>query len=365
MFRAVGASSMEFEQMGSFSYDGAHTALVTPLRHDGHVDWAGLERNITFQVEQGIAGILAVGTTGESPTLDWREHNGVIDKAIEIGKGKCIVIAGTGSNSTEEALMATRHAADSGTDAVLLVDCYYNGPSSLELRREYHGAIARAVPGVDVIPYIIPGRTGCAMSPEDLVILAAECPNVRAVKEASGDLQRMKLTRKLSGGAVAILSGDDDLTYTMMTDPAIAAVGVISVTSNVAPAAVAALVRACLDGKQQKAEQLREALNPLFGIVTVTIEEERTMPDGSRRTVKDKFRNPAAIKTLMNGLGMPAGPMRPPMGAMTRAGVDVVRNAARTVWQKNPEILAPIEEAYGVDIEARLADDAVWAALAY
>jgi len=351
--------------MGSFSYHGAHTALVTPLRPDGHVDWAGLEQNITFQVEQGISGILAVGTTGESPTLDWREHNGIIDKAIEIGKGKCIVIAGTGSNSTDEALMATRHAADSGTDAVLLVDCYYNGPSSLELRREYHGLVAGAVPGVDVIPYIIPGRTGCALSPEDLVILAAEYPNLRAVKEATGDLDRMRLTRRLAAESLAILSGDDDLTYTMMTDPAIAAAGVISVVSNVVPAALTQMVQACLDGDSRRAGQLRDALAPLFGIVTVIVEQERRMPDGTRRKVRDKFRNPAAIKTLMNGLGMPAGPMRPPMGAMTGPGVDIVRDAARQVWQKNPEVLAPIQQSYAVDIEARLADDSIWKALAY
>lgn len=351
--------------MASFSYEGAHTAIITPLRQDGHVDWTGLEKNLEFQVGQGITGILAVGTTGESPTLDWREHNGVIDKAGEVGRGRCVVIAGTGSNSTDEAMEATRHAAHSGADAVLLVDCYYNGPSSLELRREYHGAIAKACPHIDVIPYIIPGRTGCAMSPEDLVILAAECTNVRAVKEATGDLERMKLTRELAGDNFAILSGDDDKTFTMMTDPAIAAAGVISVMSNVAPAAVTAMVTACLNGDTDQAGKLRDALSPLFGIVTVTIEQERRMPSGGARTVKDKFRNPAAVKTLMNGLGMPAGPMRPPMGRMTAAGVAVVREAARTVWQNHPEILRPVADAFEADIEARLADDAVWAALSY
>ncbi|NQT18626.1 MAG: 4-hydroxy-tetrahydrodipicolinate synthase [Planctomycetes bacterium] len=351
--------------MASFSYEGAHTAIITPLRYDGHVDWTGLEKNLEFQVDQGITGILAVGTTGESPTLDWREHNGVIDKAIDVGRGKCLVVAGTGSNSTDEALEATRHAAHSGADAVLLVDCYYNGPSSLELRREYHGAIAKACPGVDVIPYIIPGRTGCAMSPEDLVILAAECMNVRAVKEATGDLERMKLTRQLAGDSLAILSGDDDITFTIMTDPAIAAAGVISVVSNVAPAAVARMVTACLNGDTEEAERVREGLSPLFGIVTVTIEQERQMPNGSTRTVKDKFRNPAAIKTLMNGLGMPAGPMRPPMGRMTAAGVDAVRSAARTVWHNHPEILRPIADAFGVDIGGRIGNDSVWEALSY
>ena len=351
--------------MTSFSYEGAYTAIVTPMRHDGHVDWDGLERNLQFQIEQGITGIVAVGTTGESPTLDWHEHNGVIDKSTRMARGKCVVIAGTGSNSTEEALDASKHAAASGVDALLLVDCYYNGPSSLELRHEYHGKVAKACPQVDIIPYIIPGRTGCAMSPEDLVILVAECPNVCAVKEATGDLERMKLTRKLAGSSFSILSGDDDLTHTMMTDPAITASGVISVMSNVAPAAVASMVKACLKGDAAKARQIRDKLAPLFGVVTVTIQQERQMPDGTVRIVKDKFRNPAAVKALMNGLGMPAGTMRAPLGRMTANGVNVVRTAARTVWQNHPEILAPIAEAYGVDVEARLADDAIWAALSY
>jgi len=245
------------------------------------------------------------------------------------------------------------------------VDCYYNGPSSLELRQEYHARIAKACPQVDVIPYVIPGRTGCALSPEDVVILASEFPNVRAVKEATGDLERMKLTRKLAGSAFSILSGDDDLTFTMMTDPAISASGVISVMSNVAPAAVTAMAKACLKGETAKAQGLRDALAPLFGIVTVSVQQERQMPDGTTRQVKDKFRNPAAVKTLMNGLGMPAGTMRPPMGRMTAKGVQVVRAAAQTVWRNHPEILQPVAEAYGVDIPARLADDSLWAALSY
>ena len=351
--------------MARFSYEGAHTAIVTPMRPDGHLDWDGLERNLRFQIDQGITGIVAVGTTGESPTLDWREHNGVIDKSIQIARGKCVVTAGTGSNSTDEAMEATKHAAGMGADAVLLVDCYYNGPSSLELRLEYHGRIAKACPQVDVVPYVIPGRTGCALLPEDLAILAAECPNLRAVKEATGNLDRMRATRQLLGRKFAILSGDDDLTFTMMTDPAIAAAGVISVVSNVAPAAVTAMVKACLKGDHAAAERLREGLNPLFGIVTVTVEQPRRLPDGTSRTVKDKFRNPAGIKTLMNGLGMPAGPMRPPMGRMTPAGVAAARSAAQAVWRNAPEILRPVADAYDVDIEARLADDAIWAALSY
>ena len=125
------------------------------------------------------------------------------------------------------------------------------------------------------------------------------------------------------------------------------------------------MVRAILAGDMATASALQEALSPLFGIVTVKADSARVLPDGTTVTVQDKFRNPIAIKTLMNALGMSAGPARQPLGKMNSEGVDVVRNAARTVWSKNPEILAPIGEFYGVDIEARINEDSVWAQLSY
>ena len=346
-------------------FEGAWTALVTPMAADGRVDWSGLEKNIEFQVSQGITGLVPAGTTGESPTLDWGEHNTTVEVALRLAKGKCGVIAGTGSNSTSETLDSTRYAARQGAEAVLLVDCYYNGPSSLELREEYHGAVARAFPDVAVVPYIIPGRTGTAMLVEDLAILADRHPNVRAVKEATGDLARMARTRALLGKDFSIFSGDDDLTFRMMTDSAIAANGVISVVSNVAPAAVGKMTCKALAGDISGAEKLMIALTPLFGIVTVKSDNERMLPDGTRAIVNDRFRNPLAIKSLMMALGMPSGPCRRPLGKMTASGVEIVRAAARNVWSANPEILAPVGEFYGVDIEARLADDMIWKALAY
>jgi len=343
---------------------GAWTALITPFRSDGQVDWPGYRKNLVFQTSQGISGLLAVGTTGESPPLDWAEHNDVIDRAIEAGRGKCGVIAGTGSNATAEAISATAHAANSGADAVLLVDCYYNGPSSLELRREYHGAIAERFPALTIVPYVIPGRTGCALGPEDLAILAQQYPNVSAVKEATGDLERMARTRQLVGDEFDIVSGDDDLTLKMMTDPAIRASGVISVMSNVAPAAVEQMTRAALSGDADRARQLEATLGPLFGMVTVKAASERVV-GGKAIRVTDKFRNPLPVKTLMNGLGMAAGPCRQPLGKMTPEGVAVVRDTARKVWRDSPEILQPIEKHYQVDISARLKDDAAWSGLAY
>ena len=312
-------------------FEGAWTAIVTPLTAGGQVDWAGLEQNMEFQISQGITGVVPSGTTGESPTLSWNEHNKAIETALRLAKGKCGVIAGTGSNSTYETLESTRQAVKYGAEAALLVDCYYNGPSSLELREEYHAAVAREFPQVSIIPYVIPGRTGTVLLPEDLAILASECSNVCAVKEATGDLGRMAKTRALLGRSFSIMSGDDDITFKMMTDPAIAANGVISVASNVAPAAVEEMTRKALAGDVAGAEKLQQALAPLFGIVTVKVDNERVLPDGSKVMVNDRFRNPLATKTLMAAMGMPSGPCRRPLGRMTRNGIEIVRAAARKV----------------------------------
>lgn len=345
-------------------FEGAWTALVTPFLQDRRVDWAGFRKNLEFQITQGISGIVPVGTTGESPSVNWQEHNDVIVEAIKVAEGRCGLIAGAGSNSTEEALASTRHASRHGARAVLLVDCYYNGPSSQELRDEYYAPIAAAKSDVFLVPYIIPGRTGTALSPEDLAILASHYPNISAVKEATGDLDRMARTRELCGKDFAILSGDDDITYAMMTDERIRASGVISVISNVVPRAVEQMTRMALEGNVREAAVLRDALNPFFNIVTVKVKNERRLPDGKTAMVEDKYRNPLAVKTLMNGLGMPSGPTRQPLGRMTKTGVDVVRGAAREVWQKNPELLKPIGEFYGVDVEARIEDDSCWPCVA-
>ena len=351
--------------MGQLRFEGVWTALVTPFTKEGKIDWEGLERNIEFQISQGIRGLAPTGTTGESPTLEWEEHNQVIEKAVKVAGKRCPVMAGTGSNSTEEALAGTEQALKIGVQAVLLVDCYYNGPSSRELREEYHGAVARAFPEMMIVPYVIPGRTGTALSPEDLALLAQEFSNVRAVKEATGNLEGMIRMRQLVGNDFDILSGDDDLTFEMMARPGIRASGVVSVMSNVVPRAIEEMTGKILSGDSTRAGGLQEALKPLFDIVTVKAKDERTFPGGKKISVEDKFRNPLPLKTLMNGLGMPAGPCRRPLGKMSREGAEKVRQAARRVWENNPEILRPIEEVYGVRIEERLVKDEGWNRLTY
>jgi 4-hydroxy-tetrahydrodipicolinate synthase len=338
---------------------GCHTALVTPFEGDA-VDYEGLERLVNFQIASGIGGILAVGTTGESPTLTWDEHIRAIAAVARQTRGKCLCIAGTGSNNTSETLEGTRHAVEAGVEAVLLVDPYYNGPSSLEIRREYVEPVANAFPDIEVIPYVIPGRTGAQLLPEDLALLNERCPNVNTVKEATGDVDNMKRTRACCGPDFTILSGDDGLTYTIMSDPEVAAAGVISVISNVVPAAVVKLVRLLADGQQAAARELASALEPLFGLVTVKTTE--TTPYGE---VVCRARNPLAVKTLMAILGMPSGGCRRPLGRMSRKGLDTVLAAARRTQAEHPEILAPVADFFGVDIQERLENPVYQEGLCY
>jgi 4-hydroxy-tetrahydrodipicolinate synthase len=339
---------------------GCHTASVTPLRADGSVDYEGLEKLLEFQISNGIDGILAVGTTGESPTLLWEEHNEVIERTCRTTKGRCKSMAGTGSNSTRETLAGTEHAAHVGADSVLLVDPYYNGPSSAEIRREYVAPVAAEFPNLPIVPYIIPGRTGTMMHAEDLAILYGEHPNVSTVKEATGDYDNMAKTRRLCGDDFTIMSGDDDRTVDMMKRDDIRAAGVISVMSNVVPGPITEMAHAIADGETATADKLAADLQPLFGIVGVTTTEQ-----SAKGPVECKARNPVPIKTLMNILGMPSGPSRRPLGKLTRQGVKVVVDAAFQVWRNDPELLAPVGTAFGVDVEARLNDAAAIDSLVY
>ena len=331
---------------------GCYTALVTPF-DQSTVQEESLERLADFQIQNGISGILAVGTTGESPVLTWKEHLQVIQRIADQTRDKCLSIAGTGSNNTAEAIEGSRKAAEFGVDAVLLVDPYYNGPSSLEIRREYYAPIARSVPDTQIIPYVIPGRTGAQLLPEDLALLNREFPNVASVKEATGNLDNMRRTRTCCGPQFTILSGDDALTLPMLNDAGIQAQGVISVVANIVPGPMARLVRLHREGRTQEAEALNQALEPLFGLVTVTTQEETPLG-----TVACRARNPLAIKTVMALLGLPVGPCRPPLGRMSVKGLEAAIDMVRTVQTRNPELLAPLADYFEVDIKERLENPA-------
>lgn len=349
--------------MSAFTPAGAHTALVTPFRADGAVDVDAFKRLVAFQRAEGIDGLVPCGTTGESPTLAWQEHDEVIELCVASAEGLS-VLAGTGSNNTAEAIRGTEHARAAGVSAALIVDCYYNGPSSLELRTEYYERILNGVADVPIVPYIIPGRSGCALSAADLAHLhLAEPARVPAVKSATGDMVRMRRDRELAGDGLAVLSGDDDLTREMMADPTIGAAGVISVMSNIAPGTVAAMVRAQAAGDDATAARHEESLKPLLALVGCAVESTRTFADGRTATTTDKFRNPTPVKTMMAGLGMVGPVLRAPLGLMTAPAVARCREALRKVHSDTPAVLAPIGEAYSVDIAGRLGDDDVWSAL--
>ena len=338
---------------------GCYTAIITPFT-DNAVDYEGLEKLADFQIQNGITGILAVGTTGESPVLTWDEHNKVTETIAKKAKGKCLCIAGTGSNNTAESLAATRHAAEAGADAALLVEPYYNGPSSLEIRKEYVAPIAAAFKDLDIIPYVIPGRTGTQLLPEDLALLFKEYPNVGTVKEATANINNMKRTRECCGPDFMILSGDDGMTYDMMVDPQIKAAGVISVASNVAPKAVTEMVRLLNNGQQPEGKALMQKLEPLFSLVTVKTTEKTAYGEVSCRA-----RNPLAYKALMSILGMPSGMCRQPLGKLTPNGLKTVLDAVRSVQATAPEILQPVAEFFNVDLGERLENEKYWKGLAY
>jgi 4-hydroxy-tetrahydrodipicolinate synthase len=355
-----GSLTMKGQNMSTASIlEGTLTALVTPFSEDGEIDYDGLHSLISFQASQNISGIVPAGTTGESATLTEEEHNRLVFYTLTCIPEKIFVMPGCGSNCTKEAMQFVKNAVRHGAEAVLLVDPYYNGPSSLEIRHEYYEPIAKAFPQITIVPYIIPGRTGCALSAYDLSKLHEEFPNICAVKEATGSLDNWKLIRSLCGSEFQIFSGDDDKTLDMMTDPSIEASGVISVISNIAPGALQEMCYAILHNNHERARTIGSRLSALFKIVTVSVENR------GQQVFVDKFRNPLPIKTAMNGLGMPAGPCRQPLGKMSVEGVEMIREALVWTWNQCPSILQPIQEHFGVNISERLNDSQIWRKLSY
>ncbi len=234
---------------------GCYTALVTPFRR-GQVDYPALKDLIEAQIAAGVDGLVPVGTTGESPTLDFEEHRRVIAFVVETVARRCTVIAGSGANSTAEAIDLTRHAAAVGADATLQVTPYYNKPTPEGLYRHF-AAVADEC-GLPVVLYNVPGRT-CREIPVPTIARLAANPRIIAVKEAGGSVERVSAI--LSECNITVLSGDDMLTLPMM---AVGARGVISVASNVIPADVAAMVHAALEERWPDARLLHQRLFPFF-----------------------------------------------------------------------------------------------------
>ncbi|GAB4170024.1 MAG: 4-hydroxy-tetrahydrodipicolinate synthase [Terrimicrobiaceae bacterium] len=240
------------------TFRGTHTALVTPFR-GGQIDESAFTALIERQIAAGVEGIVPVGTTGESPTLTHDEHARVIQLAVEAARGRCLVIAGTGSNSTAEAIELTREAGRLGANAALLVAPYYNKPSQEGLYRHYR-AIAESSP-LPLVLYSIPGRCGIEIGVETVVRLAADSPTIVAIKEAGGSVERVSQLRAALPPSFEILSGDDSLTLPFLS---VGAVGVISVASNLFPSEVASLVHAWHAGRLDDASALHSRLYELF-----------------------------------------------------------------------------------------------------
>ena len=278
-------------------FQGAYTALITPFGRDGAVDYGRLRELVEFQIAGGIDGLVPVGTTGESPTLDAEEHLEVIRVVVETAAGRVKVIAGTGANSTAEALELTARAKDLGVDGTLQVTPYYNQPTQTGLLRHF-SAVADL--GLPVVLYNVPGRAGCEIAVPTVAELAKH-PQVVAVKEAAGSVDRV--SRLKAACEIAVFSGDDGLTLPMMS---VGACGVISVASNVAPRAVADLVHAAAAGRWDEARALHYRYYALFNDVFIET-------------------NPIPIKTALEMAGLGPAVYRLPLCEMAPANRDRLR----------------------------------------
>jgi len=282
--------------------EGVYPALITPFTKDDEVDAAGLKRMVEYVEEGGVAGIVPCGTTGESATLSHEEHKRVID--IVVANAKVPVIAGTGSNNTKEAIDLTRHAADAGAEACLLITPYYNKPNVRGLKEHFRQIGDSA--DIPLILYNIPSRTGLNMSAETIVEIAAEVDTVKGVKEASGNLKQVGAIIKLAkerGLDFTVVAGDDFLTLPIMS---LGGKGVISVAANIAPQPMSEMVDAMLKGDIEKAKELNLRLFPLFEAMFLET-------------------NPIPVKRAAELMGLPAGHVRLPLGGLSEENEQKLR----------------------------------------
>jgi 4-hydroxy-tetrahydrodipicolinate synthase len=278
-------------------FSGAYTALVTPFKN-GAVDETAYRRLIDFQINNGVSGIVPTGSTGEAATLDQEEHLQVIEIAVNQAKGRCRVIAGTGSNSTRETIELTIGAAKLGVDAVLLASPYYNKPTPEGIYRHFK-AVSEAS-DVSIMLYNVPSRTASEIDIETCVRLVRECKNVVSIKEAGGSCDRVSALRNALPPEFTVLSGDDSLTIPFM---AVGAVGVVSVASNIIPRQVSEMVESFLTGHIQEAKDVHLRWYPIF---------------------KDLFieSNPIPVKAALHAMGMIEAEYRLPLCEMRAGNLD-------------------------------------------
>jgi 4-hydroxy-tetrahydrodipicolinate synthase len=287
-------------------FTGTYTAIVTPFKN-GKIDEAALGRLIGLQIRAGVDGIVPVGTTGESPTVDYEEHVRIIEQSVKVAGGKIKVLAGTGGNSTSEAICLTRRAEKVGADGSLQVAPYYNKPTQEGLFQHFR-EVARST-RLPIVLYSIPGRCGIEISVDTVERLAQQCKNIVGIKEAGGNPDRVSQLRAALGPRFEILSGDDSLTLPFM---AVGAQGVISVASNVIPRPVAQMVEAFAAGKAQAALRLHQKYYLLFKNLFIET-------------------NPVPVKAALAMLGQIEEEYRLPLVPMSAKNREVLRATMKAV----------------------------------
>ncbi len=282
-------------------FSGSMVALVTPFK-DGKVDWESLEGLVEFQIENGSSGLVPCGTTGESATLSHKEHDDVIKAVVKAAKKRVPVVAGTGSNSTEEAIDITRGAEKAGADGALMISPYYNRPMQEGIYQHYKKVASEV--GIPLIVYNIPSRTGSKIEPETLARLS-EIKNIAGVKEATGSVDQAIDVFRLCGENFAVLSGEDSLTFSLM---ALGGNGVISTVANIAPRAMSEVAQACLKGNWEEGRKLQLQLIPLIRAVFIET-------------------NPIPVKTALSLMGKCRGDLRLPMTPMGESNLHKMRKS--------------------------------------
>jgi 4-hydroxy-tetrahydrodipicolinate synthase len=282
-------------------FSGSMVALVTPFKGE-EVDWESLEGLVEFHVKNGTHGIVPCGTTGESATLSHEEHDLVIERVIKAVNKRVPVVAGTGSNSTQEAIRLTRAAEKAGADGALLISPYYNRPMQEGIYQHYK-KVAESV-GIPLIIYNIPGRTGSKIEPETLARLS-EIKNIAGVKEATGSVDQAIDVIRLAKPGFAVISGEDSLTFSLM---ALGGKGVISTVANVVPKEMAELAQACLKGDWEKGRENQLKLVPLIRAVFIET-------------------NPIPIKTALSLMGKCRGDLRLPLTPMSEGNLKKLKEA--------------------------------------
>ncbi|UOY09656.1 4-hydroxy-tetrahydrodipicolinate synthase [Methanonatronarchaeum sp. AMET6-2] len=281
--------------------EGVYPALITPFDREDNVDEKGFKENIDYMIRNGVSGIVPCGTTGESATLSYEEHKRVIELAVKASDGRVPVMAGTGSNSTREAIELTGYAEDVGVDIAMVITPYYNKPTAAGLIKHYR-EIASTV-NIPIVIYNVPSRTGTNIKPETVATLSRE-ENIIGIKEASGDINQVSRVINKTTENFTVMSGDDSMTLPII---ALGGKGVVSVAANLAPERVSMMVEAALNNNMGRARKLHHELMPLFD--TLFIET-----------------NPIPVKTGANMIGLAAGKLRSPMAEMENGNKQKLKN---------------------------------------